>query len=277
MAVFGSIGIFVKYLTLPSGFLVFLRALVGFLFLLPFVIVKRKDNSISDIKANLLPLIASGVCLGANWVLLFEAYRYTDVSIATLCYYLAPVFIVLLSPFVLKEKLTLQKCIGIFLALLGMVFVSGIFGGSERANIIGIILGVCAAALYASVVFLNKKIKNISAYNKTAFQFGISLIVTLPYSLLTEKLDASMFGLRSIIFILILGIIHTGVTYVLYFSALGDVKAHTAAILSYTDPVLALVFAALILKEVLSPWELVGAILVLGGAFLSEIKLKHSK
>ena len=276
MAVFGSIGIFVKYLTLPSGFLVFLRALVGFLFLLPFVIAKRKDYSPSDIKTNLVPLVASGVCLGANWVLLFEAYRYTDVSIATLCYYLAPVFIVLLSPLVLREKLTLQKCLGIFLALLGMVFVSGIFSGSERANIIGIILGVCAAILYASVVFINKRIKNISAYNKTAFQFGISLIVTLPYSLLTEELDASMFDTRSIIFILILGIIHTGVAYVLYFSALRDVKAHTAAILSYVDPILALIFAALILKEIMSPLELVGAILVLGGAFLSEIKFSSN-
>ena len=277
MAVFGSIGIFVKYLTLPSGFLVFLRALVGFLFLLPFVLIRRNDNSLSDIKSNLAPLIASGVCLGANWVLLFEAYRYTDVSIATLCYYLAPVFIVLLSPIILRERLTLQKGAGVFLALCGMVFVSGVFSGSERANIVGIILGVCAAVLYASVVFINKKIKNISAYNKTAFQFGVSLAVTLPYSLLTEELDASMFDARSIIFILILGIIHTGVAYVLYFSALRDVKAHTAAILSYVDPILALIFAALILKEIMSPWELVGAILVLGGAFLSEIKFKNSK
>ena len=277
MAVFGSIGIFVKYLTLPSGFLVFLRALVGFLFLLPFVLIRRNDNSLSDIKSNLAPLIASGVCLGANWVLLFEAYRYTDVSIATLCYYLAPVFIVLLSPIILRERLTLQKGAGVFLALCGMVFVSGVFSGSERANIVGIILGVCAAVLYASVVFINKKIKNISAYNKTAFQFGVSLAVTLPYSLLTEELDASMFDARSIIFILILGIIHTGVAYVLYFSALRDVKAHTAAILSYVDPILALIFAALILKEIMSPWELVGAIHVLGGAFLSEIKFKNSK
>jgi len=254
-----------------------LRALVGFLFLLPFVLIRRNDNSLSDIKSNLAPLIASGVCLGANWVLLFEAYRYTDVSIATLCYYLAPVFIVLLSPIILRERLTLQKGAGVFLALCGMVFVSGVFSGSERANIVGIILGVCAAVLYASVVFINKKIKNISAYNKTAFQFGVSLAVTLPYSLLTEELDASMFDARSIIFILILGIIHTGVAYVLYFSALRDVKAHTAAILSYVDPILALIFAALILKEIMSPWELVGAILVLGGAFLSEIKFKNSK
>lgn len=274
MAIFGSIGIFVKYLTLPSGFLVFLRALVGFLFLLPFVLIRRKDNSPSDIKSNLTPLIASGVCLGANWVLLFEAYRYTGVSIATLCYYLAPVFIVLLSPLILKERLTLQKCMGILLALLGMMFVSGVFGDSGKANIIGIMLGVCAAALYASVVFINKRIKSISSYNRTAFQFGVSLIVTLPYSLLTEELSASSFNIKSIILILVIGIIHTGVAYVMYFSALEDVKAHTAAVLSYVDPILALVFAALILKETMSTWELIGAILVLGGAFLSEIKLR---
>ena len=277
MAIFGSIGVFVKHLTLPAGFLVFLRALVGFLFLLPIAIIKRKDNSFADIKSNFIYLIISGICLGANWVLLFEAYRYINVSIATLCYYLAPVFIVLCSSFVLKERLTLQKCLGVFLAVLGMVFISGVFDGSASISVLGIIFGVCAAVLYASVVLINKKIKNVSVYNRTTFQLGISVMVTLIYSLFTEKVDASLFDTRSIIFILILGIVHTGLAYVLYFSAICDVKAHTAAILSYIDPILSIVFAFFILKEVLLVWEIVGAILVLLGAFVSENKFRYIK
>ena len=276
MAIFGTIGIFVKYLTLPSGFLVFLRASIGFLFLLPFVIFRKNKNTLASIKANLLPLILSGAALGANWVLLFEAYRYTDVSIATLCYYLAPVFIVLFSPIVLRERLTAQKLISVGVALVGMIFISGIFSGVDSANPLGIIFGVMAAALYATVVFINKRIKNVDAYDKTAFQFGISLIITLPYSLFTEKLSSDMFDLRSIILILTVGIIHTGVAYILYFSSLKDVKAHTAAIFSYIDPILALILSFLILKESLGVFEAIGAILVLSGAFLSEIKLKKS-
>jgi len=274
MAIFGTIGIFVKNLTLPSGFLVFLRASIGFLFLLPFVIFRRDKNTLTSIKANLLPLILSGAALGVNWVLLFEAYRYTDVSIATLCYYLAPVFIVLLSPVVLRERLTVQKIIGVSVALCGMVFVSGVFSGVGAVAPLGILFGVLAACLYATVVFINKRIRNVNAYDKTAFQFGISLFITLPYSLFTEKLSADMFNTRSIILILTVGIIHTGVAYVLYFSSLKDVSAHTAAIFSYIDPILALILSFLILKETMGVFEAIGAILVLGGAFLSEIKLE---
>ena len=277
MAIFGTIGIFVKYLTLPSGFLVFLRAAIGFLFLLPFVIFRKNKDTISSIKNNLARLILSGICLGANWVLLFEAYRYTDVSIATLCYYLAPVFIVGFSPLILKEKLNGQKICGITTALLGMVLVSGIFSSSGEIGITGILFGIGAAILYATVVFLNKGIKDVDAYDKTAFQFGVSLMVILPYSLLTEEITASMFDLRSVIIVLILGILHTGVAYVMYFSSLKDVKAHTAAILSYIDPILALILSFLILHEKMGVIEIIGAVLVLGGAFISEIKLKKAE
>ena len=242
------------------------------------MLFRKNKDTYASIKANLLPLILSGIALGANWVLLFEAYRYTDVSIATLCYYLAPVLIVLFSPLVLREKLTLQKIISVGIALLGMVFVSGIFSGVTSANPIGIIFGVMAAVLYATVVFINKRIKNVDAYDKTAFQFGISLIITLPYSLFTEKLSSDMFDLRSIILILTVGIIHTGVAYILYFSSLKDVKAHTAAIFSYIDPILALILSFLILKETMGVLEAIGAALVLSGAFLSEIRIKkHQK
>ncbi|MBQ9743723.1 MAG: EamA family transporter [Clostridia bacterium] len=274
MAIFGTIGIFVKYLTLPSGFLVFLRASIGLLFLLPFVFFRKNKNTISSIKKNLFPLILSGAALGANWVLLFEAYRYTDVSIATLCYYLAPVFIVAFSPLILKERLNGQKIVGIVIAISGMVLVSGVFSGVKSANPTGIILGIMAAVLYATVVFINKGIKDVDPYDKTAFQFAVSLIITLPYSLFTENLSSDMFDLRSIILILIVGVIHTGVAYVMYFSSLKEVKAHTAAIFSYIDPILALILSFLILKETMGILEAIGAVLVLSGAFLSEIRLK---
>lgn len=277
MAIFGSIGIFVKYLTLPSGFLVFLRASIGVLFLLPFVIFGKNKFNLESIKKNLVPLILSGACLGANWVLLFEAYKYTDVSIATLCYYLAPVFIVLLSPLILKERLNLQKVVGIVLALSGMVLVSGVISGAEGGSLIGVILGIGAALLYATVVFINKRIKDVSAYDRTITQFAISMIITLPYTLFTETVTKEMFNFPAILLILAVGIIHTGVAYVMYFSSLKDVKAHTAAIFSYIDPILALILAFAILGERLGALEIVGAILVLSGAFLSEIKLKHSK
>jgi drug/metabolite transporter (DMT)-like permease len=187
------------------------------------------------------------------------------------------VLIVGFSPLILKEKLNRQKICGITTALLGMVLVSGVFSSSGNVGITGILFGIGAAVLYATVVFLNKGIKDVDAYDKTAFQFGVSLMVILPYSLLTEEITASMFDLRSVIIVLILGIIHTGVAYVMYFSSLKDVKAHTAAILSYVDPILALVLSFLILHEKMGVLEIIGAVLVLGGAFISEIKFKKAE
>lgn len=278
MTIFGTIGIFVKYVPLPSSVIACVRGFVGVAFLLLATFIKKSKISFKDIKKNLLLLVISGAFIGINWILLFEAYRYTTVATATLCYYMAPIFVTIASPFILKEKLTVKKVFCILTALLGMVFVSGIVGtGSLQINVPGILCGIGAAFFYACVILLNKHIKDISSYDMTMTQLFTASVVILPYTLLTADISLTELDAKALVCLLIVGVIHTGFAYMIYFSSISTLKAQTVAIFSYIDPVIAIILSALLLKEKMGIYGIVGAILILGSTLLSEINLKKKK
>lgn len=272
MVIFGTIGIFRRYIDLPSSVLALARGFIGTLFLVIYVKLSGKKPDRAAVRANLALLVISGALIGFNWILLFESYNYTTVSVATLCYYMAPVFLILASPFVLKEKLTVNKLIAVFAAVTGMALVSGVFRGREIAvdQKTGIILGLGAAVLYASVILINKKIGEIDAYSKTTVQLGAAAVCLLPYVLLTEKASGIALSGRGLIMVLVVGIIHTGVAYALYFSSMKALSAQNIAIFSYIDPVFAIILSALILKEPMGFSDILGAVLILGAAVYSE-------
>lgn len=275
MTIFGTIGIFVKYIPLPSSVIACFRGFVGVLFLLLVTLITKSKISLKDIKKNLLFLVISGVFIGINWILLFEAYRYTTVATATLCYYMAPIFVTIASPFILKEKLTFKKVLCILTALLGMVFVSGIVGtGSLQISALGIICGLGAAFFYACVVLLNKFIKDISAYDKTMTQLFVASSVILPYTLLTADVSLTALDAKALVCLLIVGVVHTGFAYMIYFSSIGTLKAQTVAIFSYIDPVIAIILSALLLKEKMGIFSIIGAVLILGSTLFSELNFK---
>ncbi len=279
MLIFGTIGIFVEYINLPSAFIAFVRGLIGAACLLLYALVTKTEISGEKIRKNLLLLIVSGAAIGFNWIFLFEAYRFAGVPIGTLCYYMAPVFIIIASPFVLKESFTLKKLFCVLLALCGMFFISGIIGGSlpEGGIAIGIIFGLAAALLYASVIIMNKKITDISAHNKTLIQLFSAAVVVLPYSLLTENIGKASFSTTGVILLICVGVVHTGVAYLLYFGSLSGVTAQTAAIFSYIDPALAIILSAIILSQPMDGLAKIGAVLILAGALISEIDFKPKK
>ena len=271
MAIFGTIGILRKYIPLSSSLVALARAVVGTLFLLAVLLVKQSKPDFSGWKRNLLPLLLSGCALGFNWIALFESYNHTSVATATLCYYLAPVIVILVSPLVLKEKLTVRKIVCAAVALAGMALVSGIFeSGSSIADWKGILFGLVAAALYASVVLLNKKITNLAAYDKTIFQLAVSTVTLLPYVLLTEDLGAIQISGQVLALLLVAGIVHTGIAYCLYFGSMASLPAQTVALYSYIDPILAIVLSMVILREPMTLASGIGAVMILGAALVSE-------
>lgn len=274
MTIFGTIGIFRKYIPLPSSLLALARGIIGTAFLLFLVLaVKRDKLSIEAIKRNFVFLVVSGAFIGFNWILLFEAYQYTTVATATLCYYMAPVIVVLVSPFLFKERLTPLKAICVAVALAGMVFVSGIpqsgFGGMSELK--GILLGLGAATLYAIVVILNQYIKDIPAYDKTIMQLGTAAIAILPYTMLTENFADISFTPVAVLMLIFVGIVHTGIAYTLYFGSMSGLKAQTIALFSYIDPVVAIILSAVILQENIGLWGVIGAVMVLGSTMVSEL------
>lgn len=270
MLIFGTIGLFVKNIELSSSEIALTRGFIGGVTLILATIFLKKKISFEAIKNNLYLLIFSGLAVGLNWIFLFQGYKYTSISNATLSYYFAPVFVTILAPFILKEKLTLSKFLCVLMALVGMFCIVGVDGINGGSDLIGIVYGLLAAGFYASVILINKFLKGIDSIEITVIQLISATITLLPYVLYVEGLGILSVSSVSIPYILILGIVHTGIAYLLYFSSLQGLKGQTIAVLSYIDPVFAIIISAIILKEQLGVLQIIGGVLILGSSFLSE-------
>lgn len=272
MLIFGSIGLFVRNIDLSSGMIALARGIIGSIFLFVTGYITKQKASWKMIKFNLLPLIVSGAAMGVNWIFLFQAYKYTTISKATLCYYFAPVIVMFLSPFILKEKLNAVKIMCITGAMVGMFLIVGIGSGeAEKNQLLGIGYGLAAAVLYASVVITNKFIKNLSGMKSAMVQLAAAALVLVPYILATEKMRLTELGFKSVILLLTVGIIHTGIAYLLYFSAIQKLKGQTIAVFSYIDPISAIVMSSVFLGEKMTIIQLLGGILILGTTFINEV------
>lgn len=273
MLIFGTIGVFRRYIPVSSAFLAFSRGILGGLCILLFLRLKKKSTAEKLPRRVLAGLVVSGALIGINWMLLFEAYNHTTVAVATLCYYMQPTIVMLLSPLIFREKLTVRKSVCAAVAIVGMVLVSGVVGdGGQGASIRGVLLGLGAAVFYSAVVIMNNKIQGVDAYQKTTVQLLSAGLVMVPYLLLTGGFSVEGITPGAAALLLVVGIVHTGIAYVLYFGSMDGLRVQTVAILSYIDPVSALLFSALLLREPLSLWGIVGAVMIIGSAIVSEIR-----
>ena len=273
MLIFGTIGIFRRYIPLPSGFIAMVRGLLGGLFLTAFVKLKRENSGDRLFLSRIFWLAVTGAVMGFNWILLFEAYNHTTVAVATLCYYMEPTIVLLLSPLLFGERLTKKKMLCAVIAVIGMVLVSGVTGndGIQSGNLKGVAFGLGAALLYSFVVIMNKTLSGIYAWKKTIIQLISAGAVMIPYLLLTRGFSSVTFSRLTVLLLLVVGIVHTGFAYALYFGSMDGLKAQTIALLSYIDPVSALFFSAVFLREPLSPAGLAGAVMIIGSAIVSEL------
>lgn len=275
MTIFGTIGLFVKFIELPSTVIALSRGALGTLFLLLVLkLLKRRINT-ATIKSNFKHLVIAGVALGLNWIFLFEAYRLTSVATATLAYYMAPIILILLSPILLHERVPVGKWLCVICALFGMSLISGVWEGSESVALDGITMGLIAACFYAGVVINNKFLKGLDAYDSSIVQLAVAAIVLLPYVFFTVdfsvlKADTTTIGLT-----IAVGILHTGVAYWLYFSALPKLEAARIAIFSYIDPAIAILLSVFVLMEPMTTAGVIGAVLILGAALASEFARKN--
>ena len=254
-------------------FLACVRGFLGGLFILAFLRVARR-NSGEKLPPRVLPaLIISGAMIGVNWMLLFEAYNHTTVAVATLCYYMQPTIVILLSPAFFQERLTGKKAACAAVAIVGMVLVSGIVGdsGAGRGDFQGVLLGLGAAVFYSAVVIMNKKIRGVDAYRKTTVQMLSAGMVMVPYLLLTGGFGTEGLTPAAAVLLLAVGIVHTGIAYVLYFGSMDGLRVQTVAILSYIDPVSALLFSAILLREPVTLLNIIGAVMIIGSAVASEL------
>lgn len=261
MAVFGTIAPFVRRISVSSGELALYRAILGAALIGVYLLIRRENPFSAKLRREILLLLLSGGAMGINWILLFEAYRYTTVSTATLCYYFAPVIVTLLSPILFREALTPRQILCFAMATLGLVLITGVEG---RGNLTGILFGLGAAAFYAAVVLLNKYIRHTAGIQRTFLQFLAAIVILIPYVAATGGVTLSRLNSIGWVCLLVVGIFHTGITYCLYFSSLKAIPGQSAAILSYIDPLVAVVISVTVLHEPLSWQQALGGTLILG-------------
>jgi len=269
MFIVGSVGLFVRLLPFASSQIAMARGAIGCLFVLGFSLLFKKQLSLKRIKADFIILLCSGTALGINWILLFQSYHYTTISNATICYYFAPVIVVLLSPVLLKEKLSIAKVICVLAAITGIVLIAGV-GGKGANDFLGVLYGLGAAIFYASMMLLNKFLHEVTGIERTIIQLGAATVSLLPYVALTTTINISTITSKSILLLFLVGIVHTGCVYLLYFSSMKNLKGQTIALLSYIDPVVAILLSSMLLHESMSMWQIIGGVLILGSAVISE-------
>lgn len=274
MMVFGTLAIFVKNIPLSTGEIALYRAVIASAAIVIYKLSSGRKVLFSEIKKDLPLLFISGAAIGFNWILLFQAYNYTTVSIATLSYYFAPVIVMAVCPILFREKLTVKQAVCFVMASIGLIMIIGVGGiGKSSNNLLGIGFGLGAAALYATVVILNKYIKNVTGIDRTLIQFLATIIVLTPYVLMSTGINISSVEKLGILNLLILGIVHTGICYVLYFSSLKDLTGQQAAILSYIDPLVAVIVSVTILGESINLMQIAGGMMILGFTLFNEIKV----
>ena len=271
MVIFGTLGLFVRNIPVSSGELALYRAILAALLIAVYLGITKQKILFANIKKEVPLLLASGVAMGVNWIFLFQAYKYTTVSLATLSYYFAPVIVTVACPFLFKEKLTGKQIICFLMSTAGLVMITGIGKIGSNTDFIGILWGLGAAFFYAVVILLNKFIKGVEGIHRTFLQFLSAIVILIPYVAVTGGVTLGQLHTVGWINLLIVGLLHTGITYCLYFSALKELPGQKAAILSYIDPLVAVVISITVLGESMTVWQAVGGLLILGFTLWNEV------
>ena len=276
MAIFGTLGPFVRNISVSSGELALYRAVMAAVLIAVFLAVTGQKIPFASFKKELPLLLLSGMAMGFNWILLFEAYKYTTVSVATLSYYFAPVIVTAVCPILFREKLTGKQIICFIMSTLGLVLITGIGDlDAGSSHFTGILFGLGAAVLYATVILLNKFIRNVEGIHRTFLQFLAAIAVLVPYVAATSGVTLGGMHTTGWICLLIVGFLHTGVTYCMYFSSLKELPGQKAAILSYIDPLVAVLISVTVLRETMTVWQALGGVLILGFTLWNELGEKQ--
>jgi RarD protein len=276
MVAFGSLGVFVKHIGLTAREIALWRAIIASVVIFIHLMAKKRMKTLLDAGSFLPLLICSGVAMGFNWILLFEAYNHTSVALSTLSYYFAPTLVVIASAVYFKESLGTMQIVWFLLSSAGIVLIIGVSGGGSN-DTLGILYGLGAAFLYATVVLCNKIAKTVDGITRTWIQFVAAAVVLIPYVGITQGYSIGTLPAKELALLGTIGVVHTGIVYVLYFTSLAHVRGQQVAILSYIDPVVAVLLSVFVLGEHLTMWQLAGGLVVLFATAMNEMGTNRKK
>lgn len=269
MLLWGSIGIFTRCINLSPVMIAFLRAVISLPLL--WIIIKMKDVGQKIVIKEAIPYLISGVMLGLAWAALFYGYKKMSISTAIVIYNMCPVYVMILSPLVLKEKISNLQKIVIGISFVGLLLVIGITR-LDNGQMTGAIFSGISGILYACIVMMNRWNRTKTSYTKATFvQMVAATIILLP----CIALEGDINGILSLdpvgyVFILVLGIVHTGIAYSLYFSVYDKMSSMEIATYSYLEPAFGIILSLLVLREMMTLSQVIGAGLILGSTYLGE-------
>lgn len=274
LLLFGLNGIVASFIELSSLQIVLLRTFIGSILLVALFFITGGKLTFYKHKKQSVFLTVSGIAMGASWMFLYEAYARIGVSIASLLYYCGPVIVMALSPLLFKEKITANKVVGFLAVIVGVVLINtNSFNG--KGDVFGIICGLLSAVMYAFMVICNKKAKKITDLENSTLQLAIAFLTVALFVGLKQGYTMEI-APASILPIFILGLLNTGVGCYLYFSSIGKLKVQTVAICGYLEPLSAVIFSVIFLKETMLTFQILGAVFIIGGAMFAELSKKHS-
>ena len=272
LLLFGSNGIVASLIRLSSYEIVLLRTLIGSLLLIAIFFIAREKLTFYKYKTQSIFLAISGIAMGTSWIFLYEAYDEIGVSLASLAYYCGPVIVMVMSPFLFGEKLTKLKVCSFLVVLVGIFLVNGT-AFDNGVSVWGLACGLLSAICYSLMVMFNKKANDITGLENSMLQLFVAFLTVAIFVGIKQGYRMEI-DTQSIIPILVLGLLNTGIGCYFYFSSIGKLPVQTVAICGYLEPLSAVVFSVIFLKETMLPIQIIGAVLIIGGAILGEIRHK---
>ncbi len=260
----GSNGVIVNLVELHPTTITFFRVLIGGLTL---IIVSILVKGLETLRVNgfFKRLVILGALLAAGWYFLFQAMKLIPIGAAVLINYLAPVFVAVLAPSVLHERLEKKIAIAIVLSILGVFLISYQGLGSGELNILGIIFGLLAAMSYGGFVIYSKQtLVKLSYYTVAMYSYLVSALILSPSLLLIK----SPLSPNSLILLFLMGVLNTGVAVTLYLKGLRSLKAQEAATITYLEPLSAIIFGYFMLGQEISIGIILGGALILTSQYL---------
>ena len=274
LLLFGSNGIVASLIHLSSYEIVLLRTLIGSLLLIAIFFIAREKLTFYKYKTQSIFLAVSGIAMGTSWIFLYEAYDEIGVSLASLAYYCGPVIVMILSPFLFGEKLTRIKVCSFLVVLVGIFLVNGT-AFENGVSVWGLACGLLSAICYSLMVMFNKKANDITGLENSMLQLFVAFLTVAIFVGIKQGYRMEI-DTQSIIPILVLGLLNTGIGCYFYFSSIGKLPVQTVAICGYLEPLSAVVFSVIFLKETMLPIQIIGAVLIIGGAMLGEYRKRQT-
>ena len=271
MAMFGLLGPIVRAIGMPSAVTAGIREVIATLALIVYALIKKHEFDWKGIRENLVPMLLGAVFMSLDHIFFFKAYEHTPIAVTTLCYYFAPTIVVVASALLLKEKFSIKHWICAGVAFLGMILVSGVIGGGpQTGEPKGVVFALLAALFYSAIILINKKYPYEDFLVRTMIQLAGAAVITIVYALAAGDFEGVAFTAKPVLLLLLLGIGFTAFPYIIYFRNVPLIPARTVAIFSYADPIVAVLVSALAMGEPITALGIIGAVLIIGSAIVSE-------